>query len=66
MKTKRNKLPAKKASLLATAAPVGLDVAPETDTGEDEDGDQLVRTSERRCLARGESVGSRILGRTSR
>lgn len=46
MKTKRNKLPAKKASLLATAAPVGLDVAPETDTGEDEDGDQLVRTSE--------------------
>ena len=43
MKTKRNKLPAKKA-LPATEAPMVSNVAPEIDVAEDED--QLVRTSE--------------------
>ena len=44
MKTPRNKLPAQKALLLATAAPMVPNIAPEADAGEDED--QLVRTSD--------------------
>ena len=44
MKTARNKLPAQKALLLATAAPMVPNVAPEVDADEDED--QLVRTSD--------------------
>ena len=44
MKTPRNKLPAQKALLLATATPMVPNIAPEVDADEDED--QLVRTSD--------------------
>jgi hypothetical protein len=44
MKTRRHKLPAKKALPSATEAPMAPNVAPEADAGEDEE--QLVRTSE--------------------
>ena len=46
MKTPRRKLPAKKAPVPATEAPMVPNVAPETDAGADEDEEQLVRTSD--------------------